>query len=90
MEESKLNTFRSSLERRIRFITPDIWSIEVEMPFIAGTSTLDKSCTRSKTLEVVGQAKNNAYVIGGERPNARPDGVEATSGSAGERMKETR
>ena len=60
--------------------------MEVEIPFIPTSQRSIKELNEEQdTIVVVGQARQKR-----KRPKASPDGVETTSGSAGERTKKTK
>ena len=60
--------------------------MEIEIPFIPTSQRSIKELNEEQdTIVVVGQARQKR-----KRPKASPDGVETTSGSAGERTKKTK
>ena len=60
--------------------------MEIEIPFIPAPQRSIKELNEEQdTIVVVGQARQKR-----KRPKANPDGVEAISGSAGERIKKTK
>ena len=64
----------------------DVSSMDVEIPFIPAPQRKKEVLNEEQdTIVVVGQARQKR-----KRPKASPDGVEATSGSAGERIKKTK